>query len=325
MVPNKLESYGRAMGCPFLSQRAKTTPETDYSVLSQVSQLAPERAAVGSSDGRHHLDLSAPDPGERKGCPFLALTGNQRSPSRSAVTNDDDRRHVNSSELSLKTEDVGPSSTSGCPFLALRNRLFPKKEESAKPTNLAHKQRTPEDPEQANSPVIISNRSSMDPGLMDPCLDPGSRSIDSEDSPCSNCASRFGRRSSTFSEREKPSSSVFILQCDSSYVIRDCDDNACVALRCTRSELIGLPIVSLMSPLVAKLHSRFFAMLDNANPAHLARLAQKIQRDMSLAARFVIYDMQQRPMLCSIAIDLDPQTVLPPTRTPQATLEHKSS
>jgi len=94
----------------------------------------------------------------------------------------------------------------------------------------------------------------------------------------------------------------FHLECDDDFVICGCDVEACAALKCSEAQLIGLPVTSLMSPLVAKLHEGYFKRLRACSPAELASMRARLERSMSRANMFAIYDFEKNPLMCALQV-----------------------
>lgn len=97
----------------------------------------------------------------------------------------------------------------------------------------------------------------------------------------------------------------FILCCNLNNKIIDCDETACYELRYTRKELLDKQLENLMSPYLAKLHHRMIMHLRSVSPDRLKAIASRLKDRMSLATRYVIYDSGRQPILCSISVNID--------------------
>lgn len=101
----------------------------------------------------------------------------------------------------------------------------------------------------------------------------------------------------------------FVLCCNFNNKIIDCDETACYELRYTRKELLDKQLEDLMSPYVAKLHHRMIRHMKSVSIEDLKIIATRLKDRMSLATRYVIYDSNRKPILCSISVNIDVETL----------------
>ena len=92
--------------------------------------------------------------------------------------------------------------------------------------------------------------------------------------------------------------------CDTNFIIQSYDDNTCDLLKCDNKVLCNKCITTLMSSFIAELHEQYFDKLRNASVEERKRYAFHIARSMTNASTFVVYDMDKKPILCTIKVSL---------------------
>jgi class 3 adenylate cyclase len=99
----------------------------------------------------------------------------------------------------------------------------------------------------------------------------------------------------------------FVLLCDASHIIYDCDPNALRCLRATSTkDILNQPITRFMSKYIANIHEKhLFGLVRNANKEQLRALMKRLLRNnMSKACRYVMYTTHGCPFMCRIEIDI---------------------
>eukprot|EP00241_Pyramimonas_parkeae_P001888 CAMPEP_0114244256 /NCGR_PEP_ID=MMETSP0058-20121206/11239_1 /TAXON_ID=36894 /ORGANISM="Pyramimonas parkeae, CCMP726" /LENGTH=483 /DNA_ID=CAMNT_0001357177 /DNA_START=355 /DNA_END=1806 /DNA_ORIENTATION=- len=115
---------------------------------------------------------------------------------------------------------------------------------------------------------------------------------------------RANRKLSIYQELPQQAFASFHLQVDCSFIITGCDEEACRALKCQKEQLVGQPIVVLMSPMIAKMHDEYFARVRDASREELGPLRRRLERSMSKANHFVVYDFHRQPFMCELQVSL---------------------
>lgn len=92
--------------------------------------------------------------------------------------------------------------------------------------------------------------------------------------------------------------------CDTNFIIQSYDDNTCDLLKCDNKTLCNKCITTLMSSFIAELHEQYFDKLRNASIEERKSYAFRIARGMTNASTFVVYDMDKKPILCTIKVSL---------------------
>lgn len=92
------------------------------------------------------------------------------------------------------------------------------------------------------------------------------------------------------------------INCDTNFIIQSYDDNTCELLKCENETLCNKCVTTLMSPFIAKLHEHYFDTLRNASIEKRKIYAHHIARSMTNASTFVVYDMNKKPILCTIKV-----------------------
>ena len=98
--------------------------------------------------------------------------------------------------------------------------------------------------------------------------------------------------------------SISTIICDSNFVIRSYDDKTCDLLKCDNKALCDKCITTVMSSFIANLHQQYFDTLRNASTEERKKYAFLIARSMTNASTFVVYDMDKKPILCTIKVSL---------------------
>lgn len=84
--------------------------------------------------------------------------------------------------------------------------------------------------------------------------------------------------------------------------MRRCDFEACKALKAHEKSLVGRSITSLMSPMIAKFHDRYFRTLRTCPPEKFDAYRVQIERTMTKANHFVVYDCERNAMMCEVQV-----------------------
>mmetsp|Transcript_39399 Transcript_39399/g.75484 ORF Transcript_39399/g.75484 Transcript_39399/m.75484 type:complete len:423 (-) Transcript_39399:115-1383(-) len=96
----------------------------------------------------------------------------------------------------------------------------------------------------------------------------------------------------------------FHVECDENFNISGCDFEACKALKAHEKSLVGRSITSLMSPMIAKFHDRYFRTLRTCPPEKFDAYRVQIERTMTKANHFVVYDCERNAMMCEVQVAL---------------------